>query len=75
MTFEQKHPDVTKLYNYKDILTYTLLSESGRILESWEREDNQSPWRDVTLREQELEKARIELAKAKKEVEKLDEQV
>ena len=75
MTFEQKHPDVVQLDCYDQLLTYKALSESGRIEEAWERADNQSPWRDVTLREQELEKARIELAKAKREVDKLDEQV
>lgn len=72
MTFEQKHPDIVNLTSYDQLLTYKALSESGRIEEAWERADNQSPWVDVTLREQELDRLRREIEMAKREVEKLD---
>lgn len=69
MTFEQAHRDVIKLEVYEQMKTYRQLSVSGRIIEAWDRDDD-GVWHDVTLREQEIEKARRELEKAKRELEK-----
>ena len=70
MTFEQQHRDITLRYNYDEIKTYWSLDEKGRILEAWSR-DEEGVWHDVTLREQEKQKAEWELAKAQRELKKL----
>ena len=83
-----KHPDLEDMLRANpSCKTYKVLSESGKIKEFWERDDNGN-WNDQTerekLREQieaerdELERLRREaarkLAKAKKEQEEQEEQ-
>lgn len=73
MTFEQTHPDVAKRYGINNLKTYRSLTEGGRILEAWDKDD-EGVWRDVTLREQEKQKAEWELAKAARELARLQRQ-
>lgn len=71
MTFEQLHGDVLEVA--PDIKTYKSLSNTGLVQEAWEKRDD-GKWYDVTLREQELQKAEMAVKKAKKELAKLEEQ-
>lgn len=71
MTFEQKHKDVCEVL--PTVKTYKQLTQSGRIVEAWEQ-DEQGVMRDVTLREQERQRAEYELAQAKRTLAKLEEE-
>ena len=71
MTFEQLHGDVLEVA--PDIKTYKSLSNTGLVQEAWEKRDD-GKWYDVTLREQELQKAALAVKKANKELAKLEEQ-
>lgn len=73
MTFEKLHGDITKHARYDKMKTYRSISESGRILEAWDRDEN-GEWHDVTLREQEIQRAEWELAKAQRELRKAKEE-
>lgn len=73
MTFEQSHPDVVKHARYDKMKTYRSLTEGGRILEAWDRDEN-GEWHDVTLREQEIQQAEWDLAKAQRELRKAHEE-
>lgn len=68
--FAQQHPDIVKLL--PTCQSYKQFALSGRIIEAWEKDDK-GVWHDVTLREQELERAKLELKRALKEVAKMEE--
>lgn len=72
MKFEEVHKDVTKHARYDKMKTYRSISEHGRILEAWDRDEN-GEWHDVTLREQEIQQAELDLAKAQRELRKAQE--
>lgn len=69
--FEQKHGDIVELL--PTCRSYKQFSISGRIIEAWEKNENDE-WVDVTLREQEIERAKLEIKKALKEIEKMEEE-
>jgi hypothetical protein len=73
MTFEQAHPDVVALPTYSQMKRYRYNSITGRVIEAWERDDD-GVWHDVTLREQCIEAAKRELAAAKREHRKINEE-
>ena len=70
-TFEELHPDVIELLPTCKI--YRQFNKNNRVIEAWERDDN-NVWHDVTLREQAIEQAKRELAMAKREAAKLEEE-
>jgi hypothetical protein len=73
MTFEQTHPDVVALPTYNQMRRYRQNSITGRVIEAWERDDD-GVWHDVTLREQAIEQAQRELAAARREHRRVQEE-
>ena len=63
------HPDVLKVY--PDCKTYRNLTQSGAIIEAYDKMPN-GQWRDVTLREQELYRLKQEIKKAQKELDTME---
>ena len=68
MKFETIHKDVLKVC--PNLKQYRSLDERGRVLEAWDKNDD-GVYKDVTLREQERQRADEELVKAKRELNKL----
>ena len=69
--FEQLHPDVIEVL--PSCKRYVQYSISGAVIEAWEKDDN-GMWHDVTLREQEIERAKRELKAAMRELNRVEEQ-
>lgn len=72
MTFEQLHPDVIELC--PELKFYKELGENGLIVEAWERRED-GTWRDVTLREQELQRLQLATKKMQRELDRMNEEV
>ena len=69
--FEQLHPDVYAMNAYEiKVRRYRNTTAAGRILEAWDMDDY-GVWHDVTLREQERQRAERELQDAKRELRRL----
>lgn len=69
MTFEQQHRDV--LEALPDLKFYKSLSITGRVIEAWEKRED-GKWHDVTLREQELQRAQEEVKRLKRKLAELN---
>ena len=67
-TFQELHPDVYAMNAYEiRVRRYRDTTMSGRIIEAWDMDDD-GVWHDVTLREQTIQQAELELAKAKRDL-------
>lgn len=70
-TFQELHPDVYNMNRYEiKVRKYRYTTVSGRIMEAWDMDEN-GVWHDVTLREQAIQQAELELVKSKRELKKL----
>jgi hypothetical protein len=70
-TFAELHPDIARMNAYEtNVRSYKNLDIKGRIIEAWEL-DEAGVWHDVTLREQLIQQAELELVKAKRELKKI----
>lgn len=71
MTFEQLHPDVIEAL--PDLKSYKAFAENGLIVEAWERRED-GTWRDVTLREQELQRLQLATKKMQRELDRMNDE-
>ena len=69
--FEITHKDVIEALPTGQ--SYKSFSTTGRVTEAYEKRDD-GKWHDVTLREQERQRAEFELAKAKRTLAALEEE-